>query len=99
MPSSKWVIEFFMCLLMVGGPGTILVARLFIRHKWPQADGSVKEVPRGIGSRLIQLVSVLVIVPAICLLALEGGVTSELAGTLLGSVVGYTLGSLSRDKS
>jgi hypothetical protein len=96
--TPKLVIEIALCLLLVGASGAIIYARLFVRHKFSRQDGSISEIPKGIGSRLIQLVSIFVIIPVVALLALEGCLSSDLTGTLLGSIIGYTLGSLGRHK-
>jgi hypothetical protein len=49
---------------------------------------------RGTGVRTIQLLVAVNILPLIGLLALEGKVTSESVGTLLGVVSGYTLAGI-----
>jgi len=95
-PKIPWV-EIPLCALAVFGPLVVVTARLCVKLKTTDKDGTVKEAPRGIGSRMIQLISLLVIVPVVALLALEGSITQELTGTLLGSIIGYTLGSLTRD--
>jgi hypothetical protein len=73
--------------------------QIICEAKTTDKDGNVREVPKGIGSRMIQLISLLLIVPVVTLLAFEGSVTAELTGTLLGSIIGYTLGSLTKDTS
>jgi hypothetical protein len=98
MPKLPWI-EFPLCALAVIGPLMVVAARLFVKQKTTTKDGIVKEAPRGIGSRMIQLISLLLIVPIVALLAFETSVTAELTGTLLGSIIGYTLGSLNQDKS
>lgn len=98
MPKIPWI-EFPLCALAVLGPLIVVTARLFVKQKTTDKDGNIKEAPRGIGSRMIQLISLLLIVPVVALLAFENSVTAELTGTLLGSIIGYTLGSLTRDKS
>lgn len=94
MPKLPWI-ELPLCALAVLAPMIALIARLCIKVKTIK-DGSTKIAPRGIGSRLIQLVSVLVIVPVLTILAIENTLSQELIGTLLGSVIGYTLGSLTK---
>ncbi|MGH9776503.1 MAG: hypothetical protein ACRD50_16345 [Candidatus Acidiferrales bacterium] len=96
MPKQPWI-ELPLCVLAVFGPLIVVTARLFVKQKTTDKDGNVKEAPRGIGSRMIQLISLLLIVPTVALLAFEGAVTAELTGTLLGSIIGYTLGSLTKD--
>lgn len=98
MPKLPWI-EFPLCALAVVGPLTVVLGRLFVRQTTTDKDGNVKEGPRGIGSRMIQLISLLLIVPIVALLAFESSVTAELTGTPLGSIIGYTLGSLTKDKS
>lgn len=98
MPKVPWI-EFPLCILSVLGTLLVITARLFVRQRVIDKDGNVKEGPRGIGSRMIQLIALLLIVPVVVLLAFEGSVTAELTGTLLGSIIGYTLGSLTNDKS
>jgi hypothetical protein len=98
MPKLPWI-EFPLCALAVLGPLTVVIARLFVKRESKDKDGNVKVAPRGIGSRMIQLISLLLIVPIVALLAFEGSVTAELTGTLLGSIIGYTLGSLNKDKT
>jgi hypothetical protein len=98
MPKLPWI-EFPLCALAVFGPLTVVIARLFVRHKTTDKDGNIKEGPRGIGSRMIQLISLLLIVPIVAVWGFESTVTAELTGTLLGSIIGYTLGSLTKDKS
>lgn len=98
MPKHPWI-ELPLCVLAVGGPLLVLTARLFIKQRTTDRNGNVKEAPRGIGSRMIQLISLLLIVPVMVILALETSITAELTGTLLGSIIGYTLGSLNREIS
>lgn len=97
MPKQPWI-EFPLCFLAIAGPLSVVVARLFMKTT-TEKDGVIKTAPRGIGSRVTQLVSLLLIVPIVALLAIEGAITVELTGTLLGSIIGYTLGSLTRDRA
>jgi hypothetical protein len=96
MPKQPWI-EFPLCFLAIVGPLSIIGARLMMKLT-TEKDGVVKKAPRGIGSRVIQLISLVLIVPIVALLALEGTISMELTGTLLGSIIGYTLGSLTRDR-
>lgn len=96
MPKVPYV-EIPLCALAVFGPLLVVGARLYVKIKKTDERGNVTEAPRGIGSRMIQLISLLILVPVVALLALEGSVTAELSGTLLGSIIGYTLGSLTSD--
>jgi hypothetical protein len=98
MPKQPWI-EIPLCALAVLGPLLVVTARLCVKQKTTDQAGYVKEAPRGIGSRMIQLISLLLIVPVISLLGFEGSITVELTGTLLGSIIGYTLGSLTKDNS
>jgi hypothetical protein len=50
--------------------------------------------PKGIGVRVIQLLATVVIVPMVGILGLEGVLSGEGAGTILGAIVGYTLGGI-----
>jgi len=63
-------------LVMAGGAFYAIWSRL--RPKCP-SDKS----PKGIGVRFIQLVAVLVILPLIGILTLEGKLTGEVAGALI----------------
>jgi hypothetical protein len=98
MPRLPWI-EFPLCALAVLGPLVVVIARLFVKIKTTDKEGTVKEAPRGIGSRAIQLISLLLIVPVVAVLAFENSMTAELTGTLLGSIIGYTLGSIRTDQS
>jgi hypothetical protein len=98
MPKQPFI-ELPLVALAVLGPLIVVAARLFVKQKTVDKDGTIKEAPKGIGSRMIQLISLLLIVPVVALLAFESSVTAELTGTLLGSIIGYTLGSLNRDPS
>ena len=52
---------------------------------------------RGIGKRFIQFVSVVLIVPTILILAMQGIIEKQLLGGLLGAIIGYTLSDLAKD--
>ncbi len=54
--------------------------------------------PRGIGCRMIQLIALLIIVPTVAILACEECITKEVAGTILASIAGYALGSVSAEE-
>ncbi len=89
--------EFPLLMLAVVGPIIVLLCRLSrycgtVQTKYK--DGRVTEKPKGIGVRMIQLIAVLILVPVIAVLALEGSLTGEGVGTLLGAVVGYALGGI-----
>jgi hypothetical protein len=53
-----------------------------------------QEGPRGIGVRMIQLIALLVLIPIIAVLAIEGYLSGEGTGTLFGAIVGYALGGI-----
>lgn len=91
MPKQP-LIEIPLCGLAVIGPFTVILARLFVKQTVTGKDGVVREGPKGIGSNMIQLISLLLILPLIAILALEGSVSLEITGTLIGSIVGFTLG-------
>jgi hypothetical protein len=46
---------------------------------------------RGIGKRFIQFISVILIIPTILILAIQGIIEKQLLGGLLGAIIGYTL--------
>ena len=49
---------------------------------------------KGIGVRFIQGLALLLIVPCIAILALEGKLTGEGTGTVIGAVVGFSLSGI-----
>lgn len=65
-----------------------------MKKKTTDADGTVQEGPFGIGVRMIQLVAVLILVPAIAVLGFESALSGEATGTLMGAIVGYALGGI-----
>ena len=80
----KIVIEAVACLIMVGGVIGIFVERARTR--------------RGIGVRIIQLATVLLVLPVILILALEGVLENQTTAALLGTVVGYVLSGIGKDE-
>jgi len=86
MPKCPWV-EFPLVLLMLGAPGIILWKRMSNR---PKDDTS----PRGLGVRLIQTIALMLVIPAVIILALEDKLSNEGVGTILGVIVGYSLGGV-----
>jgi hypothetical protein len=58
-----------------------------------KADGS----PFGFGQRAISLVALLVLVPVICILAIENILPKDALVSLLGTIVGYTMSGLTKD--
>lgn len=89
------ILEYSLLVMAVCGPMVVVVLRLTIKKSVKNKDGTEELKPMGIGVRLLQLVALLVIVPVIGILALEGVLSGEGAGTLLGAVVGYALGGIS----
>ena len=53
---------------------------------------------RGIGVRVIQLSTVVLILPIILILAIEGILESQTVGTLLGAAMGYILSGIGKDE-
>ena len=78
--------EIALAAVMVLGTGCVLWSRL--RDK---TTG-----PHGVGARLIQLIALLIILPLIGILALEGKLSGDTAGALIGVAVGYTLSGIER---
>ena len=63
------------------------------RFNMKQADGN----PVGLGQRAISLIALLILVPVISVLAVENILAKDALATLLGTIVGYTLGSLTKE--
>jgi hypothetical protein len=78
--------EVGLALVMVIGTGYTLWSRL--RDK--------AQPPRGVGARVIQLIALLVILPLVGILALEGKLSGDTAGALIGVAIGYTLSGIER---
>lgn len=93
MLKHPWI-EFPLIGLAVAGTLVVLFLRLAIKVKTTDKNGTVKEAPRGIGVRMIQLISLLMLVPVIAILAIEGFLTGESTGTIMGAIVGYALGGI-----
>jgi hypothetical protein len=92
MPTYPWI-EFPLCGLTVVGPVLVIYCRLKVK-RIVNRNGTTEERPWGIGVRMIQLIAVLILAPLIAILALEGKLSGEGTGTLLGAVVGYALGGI-----
>lgn len=60
-----------------------------------KADGN----PFGLGHRAISLISLLVLVPVISILVIENVLPKDALVSLLGTIVGYTLSSLTKDSN
>jgi phosphatidylserine synthase len=53
---------------------------------------------RGLGARVIQLLAVIFVIPAILILALEKFLTAETVATLFGTMIGYLLSGIGKFK-
>jgi len=82
-PATLWA-EIALASVMVIGVGSAMWSRM--------RPGSLK----GVGARFIQLIALLVILPLIGILAMEGKLSGETAGSLIGVAIGYTLGGIER---
>ena len=80
----KHVIEAVSLLIMVVG-----VAGIFIERIWRN---------RGIGVRVIQFLTVILVVPTILILSLEDVLNTQTTATLLGAVMGYILSGIGKDE-
>ena len=98
MPKHPWI-EIPLSILALLGALMVIYARLFKPIKTTDKDGKVREGPRGIGARMLQLIALVILVPVIAILALEGTLSMELTGTLLGGIAGYALSGISGDES
>ena len=77
----KQIIELALVAIMVLG----LIA-LFI-NRW--------QLKKGLGARIIQFTGVLLVVPLIGILALEGVLEAQTTGTVIGALLGYLLSGIS----
>ena len=96
MPRYPWI-EFPLCFIAVVGPLVVVCCRLCTKKTTMKHDGTatvVQERAWGIGVRMIQLTTVLVLVPVIAILRLEDANSGVGVGTLLGAIVGYALGGI-----
>ena len=80
----KAALEIVAGIIMVGGLTGIFTERI------------VKN--RGIGVRIIQFLTVTLVLPIILILALEGILKGETVATLLGAIVGYILSGIGKDE-
>lgn len=85
---NKWI-EIPLLFLMIAGPFYTLYKRL----NQKKADGSWM----GLGQRVIQLVALFILVPAIIVLSVENILPKDALVTLLGTIVGYSLSGLTKD--
>lgn len=51
----------------------------------------------GVGKRYIQYIAVVILLPIILILAMQGIIEKQLLGGLLGAIIGYTLSDLAKD--
>ena len=79
--SVKSIIELGLGLIMIAG-----IVGLFINR---YTSG------KGIGARTIQFTGVLLVVPLIGILALEGVLEPQTTGTVIGALLGYLLSGIS----
>jgi F0F1-type ATP synthase assembly protein I len=80
----KCIIEATACIIMVGGLLGIFIERATTK--------------RGIGVRVIQLATVMLVIPAIIILSLESILSEQTTGTLVGAIVGYVLSGIGKDE-
>lgn len=80
----KTILEVTAVAIMVAG-----VIGLFVERIWRK---------RGIGVRVIQLLTVILVLPVVLILALEGILKGETVATLIGAVVGYILSGIGKDE-
>ena len=80
----KSILEVTAAAIMVVG-----VIGLFVERIWRK---------RGIGVRVIQLLTVILVLPVVLILALEGVLKGETVATLIGAVVGYILSGIGKDE-
>ena len=79
MGTKGWMEVVAAIVMLVGLIGTFAI-RLRLR--------------KGIGRRAIQAMTVILVVPATLILALEGVLTSETTAAILGGVAGYALSGI-----
>lgn len=80
----KTIVEGVAAILMVLALGGILYDRI--------------KRQKGIGVRVIQFLAVCFVIPALLILALEGKISTEVTGTLIGTIIGYTLSGIGKDE-
>lgn len=85
--AAFWVkvgIEAVACVVMLGGLWGIFSER--------------KRTGRGIGVRIIQFATVVLVLPTILILALQGVLETQTTAALIGAVVGYILSGIGKDE-
>jgi predicted transporter len=80
----KVAIEIIACLIMVGG-----LAGMFIERIWRN---------RGIDVRVIQFLTIVLIIPVILILALEDILNGQTTAALIGTVIGYILSGIGKNE-
>jgi hypothetical protein len=83
------IIEVGLLVVMAVGPGVVLWGRFRRRTK---DDTS----PSGLGARVLQLIGLLLLLPLIGILTLEGKLEGSTAGALLGVAAGYSLSGIEK---
>jgi len=87
MEASAWMrlaIEIVACVIMVGGVVGVFIERM--------------RTKRGIGVRVIQFLTVTLVLPSILILALENVLSGQTTATLIGAIVGYILSGIGKDE-
>jgi hypothetical protein len=96
MLKYPWI-EYPLIVLAVLGPLLVMTLRFVVKKEETKTDGGIVTVvkrPLGIGVREIQLIALLILVPAIAILSFECKLSGEGTGTLLGAIVGYVLSGI-----
>ena len=79
--TTKEIIEILMGVIMI-----IVLLGILIRTMFQN---------KGIGARVIQFISISFLIPTVIILAIEGILSGETVGTLLGGIAGYVLSGIS----
>lgn len=80
----NWIIVIALLILMLGGTTWILFER-YKREK-------------GIGVRVIQFLAIILLIPSIVILGLNGILSSDVIATLLGTIIGYLFSGINKDE-
>jgi len=80
----KIAVEIIACLIMIGG-----LAGIFIERIWRN---------RGIDVRVIQFLTIVLIIPVILILALEDILNGQTTAALIGTVIGYILSGIGKNE-
>lgn len=80
---KQWI-ELIAVIIMISGLAGILYDR--IKHR------------KGIGVKVTQFLAVVFVLPVILILALERVLSAESTAALLGSIIGYILSGIDKDK-